>query len=336
MRQETQERLQKLGRIIVIAENTERTGRPPYGADRTLMMSDAAYVQRTINTIQSLGLDTVLYDNPIKFNEAAPGHASDTILPMWAGTDGRNSLNYVAAVCEMHGLRYLGPDVHGRILERDKWLSKIVAERCGFSVPQGAAIIAAAGLTDLTRETINRPVVVKPRYDGSSIGISPDSLCQDCAAVEACVQRLASIGLRYLIIEEFAGGKEVHIPVMGDDSTIEVLGAFETFVPGRPDYFEGALFDAELKTTAPYAWDVRPIELPEELISPCKGLFAELGFPNLLRIDGKLIDGKFYFLEVNSLPDIGRKSVAGRSYEFRGSSYEDFISDLLLSALRDN
>ena len=325
-----------LGRIVVVSENIPNSDKSRLGRNRELMKTDSNYIDRIIKTVEAIPLEPVLYDDPIRFSHFAHLHKSDTVLPLWSGTDARNSLNYVPAICEMHGIRYLGPDIHGRIIERDKWLSKLLARQSGFTVAPGQAFSTRLQSDDFNLGNLRWPLVIKPRFEGSSIGFFKDSILQDFSDYSPLVQRLYKIGIEQLVVEEFIGGRECHIVIMGNAHHSAIIGTYETVVEHDPTYFHHALFDVNLKTATPYSWTVKPISF-EDCLEPLSNMFfEELGFPNLLRIDGKLLDGKFYFIEANALPDIGEKSVVAQSYIQMGKTYVDFLNDLLRTAVKDS
>jgi D-alanine-D-alanine ligase len=330
---------ERFSSLVLVAEDIDRAATNDFQSDRTLMMAEREYVETIIGTINSLGLKLEKYTNLDNFAKYIGIHKKDLVLPLWAGDDGRNSLHFVSALCEINSIKYLGPDIHGRILERDKWLSKQIAVQCGFQAP-ASRVLHLNQIKNIDQlPAITSKVVAKPRYEGSSIGIAATNLCSTDQEVWDSIEHIGSMAIEDVILEEFVKGKEVHIPVIGNSNGARFLGAYETFVRGKPDYFSRNLLEVQLKTRTPYAWEVRPINLGKhtrQYEDASSNLFAELGYPSLIRIDGKLHDERFYFLEVNSIPDFGPKSVAAFSYISNNSSYENLVQDLISTSFISN
>jgi D-alanine-D-alanine ligase len=238
--------------------------------------------------------------------------APDLIFNTAEGTHGRFREAFYPGLFEQLGIPFTGSDAYVCALTLDKQLTKMLVSHHGVPTPKWIFVededwdkAAAAQLTF--------PVIVKPNYEGSSKGITLDSVVEDPRDLEA---RVASILAKYpsgLLIEEFIVGRDIVVPFLerSSPSTAGVLTPvaykFDENIIGKRKY---AIYDYELKCVSSEAVEVEcpaPVDdvVRRRLIELSGKAFKALGVRDLGRIDWRLTDdGRVYFLEVNALPSL--------------------------------
>jgi D-alanine-D-alanine ligase len=157
------------------------------------------------------------------------------------------------------------------------------------------------------------PVIVKPNFEGSSKGISQDSVVEDPLGLH---ERVAEILGRYpagVLVEEFIRGRDVTVPFL-EAAARERGGVLQPVEYEVDAELAGerrhAIYDYELKTRLDRAVSVRaPARLQRALAAriheQAATVFRVLGIRDLGRIDFRVAeDGTPYFLEVNALPSL--------------------------------
>lgn len=124
----------------------------------------------------------------------------------------RRKDGHVCALLELLELPYTGTRTRGMILCRDKAISKLVAAREGFKIPE--FFVTRASAPRLPRR-LTFPLVVKPRLDDASVGISQASLVRTKEALLKQIAFLDQMGMEDIICEEFIAGREMLVGFVG-------------------------------------------------------------------------------------------------------------------------
>ena len=102
---------------------------------RDLELTEIGTLQALRAAIAVLGLKVHHYQGPATLAGHARRHKEDVVLAIYGGQRSRNRMALVPAICETFGLRFIGPDVYGRIIAQDKEISKRLASDCGLRTP---------------------------------------------------------------------------------------------------------------------------------------------------------------------------------------------------------
>ena len=89
-------------------------------------------------------------------------------MTIYGGEISRNRLALVPAICESMNVKFLGADVYNRIICQDKNLCKTFAKRFNILSPNSILIYDENDISLI--KSLKLPLVVKPNYEGSSIG----------------------------------------------------------------------------------------------------------------------------------------------------------------------
>lgn len=264
---------------------------------RNLEFSSDTMFNSLKNALEEVSLNVTCYTSITEFIDNIHLHKNDIILStVWSGMDTRNRRIFLPAICESYGLTYVGADAYVQAVSADKVLSKAYCAQYGIPSARSVTITRANEYGLLT--SITYPAVVKPNFEGGSIGISDENIVD--TAEEA--GRLADILLaeyEMLIVEEYLEGQEVAACIVGTDNNIELFEIVKISLDGN-DYFKHRILGYESKK-GKYAHQERKVIT--EQIDLCtqeklKNVFLGLGKVEFMRIDGRLKDGVFSLLEL--------------------------------------
>jgi D-alanine-D-alanine ligase len=301
---------------------------------RNLEQTDQRTLQNLNDAITSLGLHVVHYSHPKLLAKHARRHAGDVVLSIFGGSTSRSRMALVPAICETFGLSFIGPDAYGRIVCQDKEVSKALATTAGLKTPPHRIIRSTSDLDSVSDFTL--PYVVKPLWEGSSIGIGPESLVTDRQSGRRVAEQMLERFDQPIMVESFVRGREVSWCYIEGPRSTGIRSLAEIVWDGQQDYFDRHLYDAHHKLSAEGRKAIRNIshELQQRDASAMEKLLALVGPTGYGRIDGKLIDGSFIFLEITPDAWLGPTGTFACSFADYGLSFDQIIARILLSARR--
>jgi D-alanine-D-alanine ligase len=234
----------------------------------------------------------------------------DLVFNTAEGSHGRFREAFYPGLFEQLGIPFTGSDAWVCALTLDKQLTKMTVAHQGVSTPRWAFV---EDMETWVEPELTFPVIVKPNYEGSSKGITMDSIVEHPHELR---ERVASILAKYpsgLLIEEFIVGRDIVVPFLerASPTTHGVLTpaaySFDEKIIGKRKY---TIYDYELKCVSSDAVEVicpAPVsdDVKRALMEQSAKAFRALGVRDLGRIDFRLTDdGRIYFLEVNALPSL--------------------------------
>jgi D-alanine-D-alanine ligase len=233
---------------------------------------------------------------------------------------GRGEDGSVQGLLEVMGIPYTGSGVSASALAMDKAQAKKVFAYHEIPTPRFATV-------DTVEEGLALPidgaVVVKPRTEGSSIGVG---IVRDKEGMRDALVKALSFGGQ-AVIEEFISGREVHIGILG----LRALGGVEV----RP---KSGVYDFESKYTPGLTEYILPPELDEAAywLSKETALRAHhaLGCRGATRVD-LMVDasGTPFVLEVNTIPGMTETSLLPKIAGLAGMDFKALIEEILKEAL---
>src|SRR5512138_1966053 len=234
----------------------------------------------------------------------------DLIFNTAEGRRGRFREAFFPALFDELGMPYTGSDSYALALTLDKQLTKLVLAQHGIPTPRWQYLEDAR---QLQVNALRYPVIVKPNFEGSSKGITQDSIVDDPLRLHEVAQAALERYPAGVLVEEFVVGRDVTVPFLEAAAPERrgVLQPVEYVVDeaarvGR----RYAIYDYELKTKLERLVSVRaPARVKraqaERIQQVCESVYRVLGVRDLGRIDLRLgDDGQIYFLEVNALPSL--------------------------------
>ena len=264
----------------------------------------------------------------------------DLIFNTAEGRRGRFREAFYPALFEELGFAYTGSDAYALAVTLDKQVTKLLLKEHKIRTPQWQFIERA---DEFRPELLRFPVIVKPNFEGSSKGITQDSIAETGRDAEAPVSQAL---LRYpagVLIEEYIAGRDLTVPFLeGLENDFQgVLSPVEYVVDSRisgPRKYP--IYDYELKSKYEKAVTVRaPAQLlPDVACSirrTAQEIFRVLDCKDLGRIDFRLDpQGTPYFLEINELPSLEPGAGIYAAAALEGLHFDAVINTVLSSAAR--
>ncbi len=293
------------------------------------------YVDRVVSALEELGHKV----SPVEVS-GPPGEVVDKLIDsrpdlifnLAEGVGGKRRESYYPAMYELMGIPYTGGTPGLLHVGLDKRLAeKILAVR-GVRVPKGALITEEH--SDLT-DDLEYPVFIKPNYEGSSMGITQESVAETPEEAERVVKKLLEEYSEGVIVEQYIEGRELTVPM---------LQAFSGYLLEIVEYKFGGeghdIFDYDTKSSSGQDESLDTICPPEltpeerrEILTLADRAFNVMRIPDFARADIRLTeDGTPYLIEVNPLPGLRPISPLITAARAKGLSYNDVIDLIIKSA----
>ena len=245
---------------------------------------------------------------------------------------------HVPALLEMLGIRYSGGNPQCLAYCYDKSLIRGVATEMDIPVP--AAFSVAPEEVTFISMPIDFPVIVKPNYGDSSVGITVDSVCHDVRQLEQAIAKVReATGFdRPVLVEQFLTGKDISVGIIGNPpDSYTVLPVIEEDYSQLPEGLPRICgYEAKWDTESEYFRKVKsiPADLPQPTIdflnASCIRLFQRVGCQDYARFDWRL-DGNNTprLLEVNPNPGWCWDGHLAKMAKLAGLSYPDMLREIL-------
>ena len=250
---------------------------------------------------------------------------------------------HVPALLEAYGIHYTGGGPQCLAYCYDKSLVRGVAKEMDIPVPE--AFLIRADDTTYYELTLPFPVIVKPNFGDSSLGITMDSVCHDVTQLESAILRARDqFGYDHpVLIEQFLTGKEVTVGIIGNppDSYTALPVIEEDYSELPADLPKICGYEAKWDPESPYWKALRsiPANLPEQtegfLIASCLRLFERLACRDYARFDWRLdAHGTPRLLEANPNPGWCWDGHLAKMAGLAGHSYPEMLRMILEAAER--
>ena len=231
----------------------------------------------------------------------------------------------VQGILEVLGIPYTGSGVLASALAMDKLKAKELFRLHNVPTPPYYELTAAQARSGVeeTHGSFGYPAVVKPRREGSSIGVTlVEDRRQLVAAIETALEYDDSV-----LVERFIRGREIAVGLLGE----RVLGAIE-IAPKRP------LYDFEAKYTPGMSDYFLPARVSATrmrgVLNLAERAAAALGTRGVCRVDLLVTEGmNEYVLEVNTLPGMTPTSLLPKIAAAAGFDFVSLCETMLRQAL---
>jgi len=247
----------------------------------------------SIDTIESLegalranGHDPVRLGWGMEMLDALAREGVDGVFNIAEGIGGRGRESQVPATLEMLGIPCTGSDAVAIGITLDKALAKLLAKANG--IPTAPWAVSEAG-------GLRYPLFAKPSCEGSSMGITATSRCENEEQLAVAIERLLPYGP--VLVEEFLPGDEYTVGIVDG----EVIGVMQ-IVPRAAD--GPFIYSIEVKRDYRNRVDYRFIDAPD-VARLALDVWQAFGLRDVARVDVRRDrDGVPNFVEVNPLPGV--------------------------------
>jgi len=281
--------------------------------------------QRVVESLKGQGYQVVAIDITRDFATQIRRAKIDIAFIILHGRPGEDGT--IQGFLELQGLPYTGSGVTASAVGMDKLITKMLFKQSGIPTPDFVCVCeddeCGTGLAEAEKR-FGYPMVVKPRAEGSSVGV--EVLEGRRGAADRChrVQR----GFGDLILEPFVPGMIATVGILGKD----VLPILE-LVPKRQKFYdyEAKYTRGETEFIVPARVDKRTEKKVKDLAWKAHRLLGCRGFS---RVDLVLEKNRRpYFLEVNTLPGLTDVSDLPAEAAEVGVSYDELVFRILADAL---
>ena len=269
------------------------------------------------------GLDAVLVDVKEDVDHTIKDMKIDVAFVALHGRFGEDGT--VQKMLELAGIPYTGSGVGASMTAIDKIAAKELFIKNGIPVPR-YAVIKSGDCQYTEVEDLGFPVIVKPQFEGSSIGMT---VAGTIGELKAAVGKALKYGPKALV-EEYIDGREVTVGILCD----EPLPVIEITTKNRIYDYSAKYSDATTEYIVPADINAATYNRAQELGGRAH---LALGCRTFSRVD-MMIDktGCVYVLEVNTIPGMTERSLLPKAASANGVSFNRLCVKLLEEALNKN
>lgn len=298
----------RLARVVVVYGGAS--------AEREVSLKSGAAILEALKRqgIQASGYD--LRDNGLTGLEQLAPTVVFVALHGRGGEDGT-----LQGGLELLHIPYTGSGVLASALGMDKQRTKQIWQAVGLPTPESIMLTAESEWESVVSQ-LGLPMMVKPVHEGSTLGIS---IVKSQQALEAAYHEAARYDAR-VMAERFVVGEEYTVALLNG----EALPAIRVEVPG-------GFYDYEAKYIANTTQYHLPCGLEahdeQALATLCKQAFAAVGGEGWGRIDVmRDADGKFWLIEVNTVPGMTDHSLVPQAAAHAGIGFDQLVLQILQTA----
>lgn len=242
----------------------------------------------------------------------------DAVFIAIHGTPGENGL--LQGYFDMMGIPYTSCSAFCSALTFNKQACKLFLK--DYRIPMAESILIRAGNKlniDKILAKTGLPCFVKPNDSGSSFGVTKVKKRKELNPAITNAFRESN----EVVIEAFMNGREVACGVAKTRKKALILPVTEIISKNE-------FFDYESKYTPGLSEEVTPADMPSNLTDKIQELSSDiydlLGCKGIVRVDFIIIDGKPFFLEINTVPGMTEESLIPQQAAAAQISLEDLYS----------
>jgi D-alanine-D-alanine ligase len=267
-------------------------------------------------------------------------YTPDLIFNTAEGKRGRFREAFYPALFEELGFAYTGSDAYALAVTLDKQVTKLLLNEHRIRTPAWQFLET---LDDLRPQQLEFPVIVKPNFEGSSKGITQESIAEGLDDLWVKAGNALAKYPAGVLVERFIAGRDLTVPFLENlpNDFRGVLAPVEyVFDPSLRAGRKYEIYEYDLKTRHEGAVSVRApaaisTQVAEEVRRAAEKIFHVLDCRDLGRIDFRLAeDGKAYFLEVNALPSLEPGASIYAAAALEGLHFDAVIDSVLTSAAK--
>lgn len=291
-------------------------------------------VDQVVQVLESGGHRVERIGNVRNLLGRLPQLGVDIVLNICEGVGHRNRESEVPVFLDLYRIPYIGADGLCMGMSLDKVMAKKAFVADGVPTPKYFVADRFLGLSNM--DSMKFPFMVKPRYEGSSKGISENSIVRDKKNLKAQVEEIDRLYHQPALVEQFIPGFEFTVLVIGNEKPtvyppvqIQICNLLDL---GNLIYTSRRVVSPDIKYVCPpkisKALDkkLRDLALAAYRAVDCRD-FGRVDF----RVDKK---GNIYVLEVNPLPSFSKEDVFPLIAKAVGTTYEALILKVIDAALR--
>jgi D-alanine-D-alanine ligase len=260
----------------------------------------------------------------------------DIVFNISEGLTGRNRESQVPILLEMAGVPFVGADALTLGLTLDKVMAKKIFIAEGIPTPRFFEVNSAETLVN--HDHCKFPLIVKPRFEGSSKGLSESSRVENTDELKKQVDFITRTYKQPALVEEFISGQEFTVAIVGNENP-EIMPVVQIKIDGKLKLKDK--FYTFARITSDRLEYVCPAKIAHELKKKLDDLalrvYRSVECRDFGRVDFRVDnDGKPYVLEINPLPSLSTEDVFMLIAKNIGITYEQMVGKILNSAITRN
>ena len=282
--------------------------------------------EAVIKSLKSLGYKVTEIDPGYDLPAHLIKHKPDVVFNALHGTYGEDGA--IPGLLEAMKIPYTHSGVMSSALGFNKQKTKDILYHYGVKSPKGFTtdILTVKHSIESGNELINRPYVIKPLSQGSSVGVY---ILQEGTEVNLDDWSYGS----EVMVEEYIPGMELTSAVLGD----KALAVTELVMN------QDGFYDYKAKYTANIVNHIIPARIPDEVYKKAMEC-AEIAHQVMecrtvsrsdFRYDPSKGDDGLYFLEINVHPGFTSLSLVPEQAKLNGISFDELVEKLILDARCD-
>ncbi|HBU08893.1 MAG: hypothetical protein A2321_04480 [Omnitrophica WOR_2 bacterium RIFOXYB2_FULL_45_11] len=283
--------------------------------------------------IESLGHKIVRIGNVENLLKKMGSLKVDIVFNISEGLFGRNRESQVPIILEMMNIPFVGSDGLTLGLSLDKVMAKKVLISDGIPTPK---FFETDDPEDnlLKLKNVKFPLIVKPRYEGSSKGLSEKSRVENLEQLKEQVEYIVKTYKQSALVEEFISGSEYTVAIIGNNQP-EVFPPVQIKIDGKLKlgdkfYTFARIHSGRLEYVCQ---DKLEKSLKNKLMSLALKTYKSIDCRDFGRVDFRVDeDNNPYVLEINPLPSLSGEDVFMCLADYLKVSYSTMISRMLDAA----
>jgi D-alanine-D-alanine ligase len=303
--------MQKKARVAVVMGGTS--------SEREISIQTGSGVMRAL---QALGYETQSLDYDHRFIDAIREIAPDVVFNALHGPGGEDG--QIQAILDYLAIPYTGSGLEAAAIAMDKHLTKKLLAAEGLPTAAWDLFDLSGGTLPLLPGSLDLPLVIKPRFEGSSQGVAIVRTHEQWTNAMITVAKTHA----QIMAEEYLDGREFTCPILGEEAlpVIEILPNTDDFYSYEAKYAQGG------------STHVVPAHIDEDLAARLQMIALSvhrlLGLRDYSRTDFIVTkEGRPQILEINALPGLTPTSLVPDACAAVGISFEALVDRLVGYAL---
>lgn len=307
--------------------------------DRYEEYDEIATIVALKNEIERYGFKVVLFEQDRNLYRRIIANKPDFVLNIAEGIgNSRARESQVPCILESLHIPYSGSDPVALGTTLDKYLTNFILRSSGIPVP---LLFLASNVADLKKLKyifqLKKRFIVKPRWEGSSKGISLSSLIQNIQELKRQVSFIIRRYMQPALIEEFLEKDEITVGVAGNKKPY-LLGMMRICPKQKSKSF---IYSIETKRNWQTAVEYQPQhtilkKIQNKIEASALAAFRILELRDIARIDFRLDSNTTpKIIDINPLPGLSpHYSDLPIMQTLEGKTYSELIRILLKESLK--
>ncbi|MFH0791565.1 MAG: ATP-grasp domain-containing protein [Candidatus Omnitrophota bacterium] len=309
-----------------------KEGDPP---DANAEFDHPSTIDVIAQAIESQGYKVKKIGNVMNLLEKIEHLNVDIVFNISEGLSGRNRESQVPILLEMAGIPFVGADALTLGVTLDKVMAKKIFIADNIPTPKFLEVKNVDSPV-LDTDHLEFPLIVKPRFEGSSKGLSENSRVENMEGLKKQAEYIINVYKQPALIEEFISGQEFTVALIGNEQP-EIMPIVQIKIDGKLKLNDK--FYTFARITSNRLEYICPAHISQDLKNNISSLalktFNAVECCDFGRVDFRVDnEGNVYVLEINPLPSLSTEDVFPVVAKAIGSSYNEIIGRILKSAIK--